>query len=321
MKPAMESRCYKELETDGALIRIKSPSLMGKTSLMARLLERATLLGQRVVRLNLRQLNQSHLGDIQLFLQWLCTSIDRKLALNYKPQLDEIMYSPNDNATQFIERVLEGTSSSEPIVLAIDDFDRIFSFEAIRIDVCGLLRGWFENGKTSTLWSRLRMIITYSQDSYLDIDINWSPFNVGFPVKLDAFPPEQTNMLIDRHKIHWTADHRERFVELVAGHPYLLRLGLHELACGSIDQRCLLSSAATDGGVFSRHLQQMILPVEQQPDLREALSEVVRSTEPLRINQAAAFKLESLGLVIRVGQGMSPRCDLYRQYVLNRWEI
>jgi hypothetical protein len=316
-----EERCYNELTTSGALIRIKSPSQMGKTSLMFRVLDRASKVGQRIVRLNLRQLNQSYFSDIQIFLNWLCNSIDRQLGLNYKPEFHRSMYSPNDNATQFVERVLKTVGSKDPIMISIDDFDRIFSFDMIRDDVFGLLRGWFEDGKNYSPWDRLRMIIVHSQDAYIHHDINYSPFNVGYSVKLDAFSTEQIDILLDKHNIDWPTGGRGKFVNLVAGHPYLLRLGLYHLASRSISLESLLSNAPYDDGVFGKHLQYLIRFVEQQPGLREDLSQVVSSSAPTRIKQASAFKLESLGLVIRVGQNVLPRCELYKQYVCNRWDI
>ena len=60
-----------------ALIRIKAPNLMGKTSLLMRLLAHAASEKYRTVYLDLNSVNQSVLTNLSLFLRWLCLQVSR----------------------------------------------------------------------------------------------------------------------------------------------------------------------------------------------------------------------------------------------------
>ena len=96
------------------------------------------------------------------------------------------IFGANDNSTDYFENYLlqEGTP---PLVLAIDNFDRVFQYIDIETDFCGLLRGWHERSKTKKQWEKLRLIVVHSQESYAQKDINQSPFNVGQVIELTDF--------------------------------------------------------------------------------------------------------------------------------------
>ena len=89
-----------------------------------------------------------------------------------------------------------------PLVLAIDNFDRIFAHPAIETDYCGLLRSWHERARSNPLWERFRLVLSHSQESYLQKDINQSPFNVGLPVELGELPPVEVARLVALHGLN-----------------------------------------------------------------------------------------------------------------------
>ncbi|MDB9428781.1 AAA-like domain-containing protein [Microcystis aeruginosa CS-555/01A07] len=45
---------------------------------------------------------------------------------------------------------------------------------------------------------------------------------------------------------------------------------------------------------------------------------VITSEAPVRLRSEESFKLDSMGLVVRVDNNVKPRCDLYRQYFCDR---
>jgi len=150
---------------------------MGKSSLMARLLAHAAGKGYRTVRLNLEEANQKFFEDPDRFMQWFCAAVGKGLGLRIKTEeyWDDI-FGANDNSRDYLETYLL-KSDSAPLVLAIDNFDRVFAHGAIETDFCGL-------------------IIAHAQESYLQKDINQSPFNVGLPVELGEFSAEQVRELV-----------------------------------------------------------------------------------------------------------------------------
>ncbi len=112
-----EALCYKEILQPGALIRIKAPRQMGKTSLMARILHHAKEQEYRTVPLSFQHADAAVFTNLNQLLQWFCTRITRKLRLPY--QVDEFWtdtYGAKDNCTDYFqEHLLQETDS--PLVL------------------------------------------------------------------------------------------------------------------------------------------------------------------------------------------------------------
>jgi hypothetical protein len=313
-----EERCYEEIQKPGSLIRIKSPHNMGKSSLMAKVLAQASQLGYRAVTIDLEQTNQKFFDDLDKFMQWFCASVGKPLGVRVKIEeyWDDI-FGANDNSTDYFEKyLLEG--DDRPLVLAIDNFDRIFKYADIETDLCGLLRGWHESSKIKKLWQKLRLIIVHSQESYAQRDINQSPFNVGLPIELGEFTPEQVQELVARHGLTWTEGELEQFMGLIGGHPYMVRSALYHIAAGYLSLAEFLRTAPTEAGIYSDYLRGHLKTLEDYPELGAAMKLVITSEAPLRLRSEESFKLDSMGLVVRVDNNVKPRCDLYRQYFCDR---
>jgi hypothetical protein len=315
--PAEENRCFEEIEKPGALVRIKSPKGMGKSSLMARLLAHAAGKGYRTVALNLEEANQKFFEDPDRFMQWFCATVGKGLGLRIKTEdyWDDI-FGANDNSRDYFEKYLL-KSDSPPLVLAIDNFDRVFAHGAIETDFCGLLRSWYELARSNRLWEQFRLIISHAQESYLQKDINQSPFNVGLPVDLGEFSADQVKELVARHGLTLKDEQRDQLIALVGGHPYLVRMALYQLAQG-LNFDAYLRTAATDAGLYGKHLLGLLKALEDHPELGTALRKVMAADEPVMLRSEEAFKLDSLGLVVRVENQVKPRCRLYRNYFLQR---
>ena len=69
----LKEQVEQEIRKPGALVRIKAPREMGKTSLLLRVLDSAKRLGYRTVNLNLEQVDQAILNDFKsIFALALC---------------------------------------------------------------------------------------------------------------------------------------------------------------------------------------------------------------------------------------------------------
>lgn len=320
MPSPLEPRCFAELESPGALIRIKAPSRMGKTSLLVRLLARAEAMGQRCVSLNLLDLNQSALQSPMSFMQAFCTALLRELEV--RRRINDVWddsLGPNDNTNDLVKELLlnKGDRAS---VLAIDNCDRLFGHPEIAGEFFSLLRAWHERARTKAPWGQLRLVIVYSQEPYLIQDINQSPFNVGLPIELDAFTAAQLTELGQRHGLAFSPAQEQEFWELTGGHPYLVRAGLYQLSAGEQPFEAFLRTAPTEAGCFSDHLRHLLGLLVAQPRLAEAFSAVIHANRPVRVRAEEAFQLDSLGLVTRVENDVQLRCSLYRRYFQDRWE-
>ena len=315
---AAEDRCYEEIKKPGSLIRIKSPHQMGKSSLMSRVLAQAKQLGYRTVTLNLEGADQRFFTDIDLFMQWFCATVGKQLGIKIKTEAywDDI-FGANDNTTEYFENYLLH-SHQPPLVLAIDNFDRIFKYADIETDFCGLLRGWYGRSRNDALWGNLRLIIVHSQEPYLPKDINQSPFNVGLPIVLGELTTPEVQGLITRHGLTWTEAEVEQLGALIGGHPYLVRLALYHLAAGDLSLEEFLQTAPTEAGIYRNHLLGHLKALEDYPDLAAAMKTVVASAVPVRLRSEEAFKLDSRGLLVRHKNEVQPRCLLYRLYFCDR---
>jgi hypothetical protein len=309
-----DSRCYQELIKPGALIRIKGPRQIGKTSLTNRILVRATEQDYKTALLDFQQAEETVLGNLNKLLRWLCANLTRQLKL--EPKLDE--YWDEDlgskmSCTLYIQEYLLEPITT-PIVLALEEVSVLFERATVAQEFLTLLRSWHERAKVDPIWQKLRLILVQSTEVYVPLDINQSPFNVGLGIELEPLTPQQIQDLAQRHGLRLNADHFAQLMQLLAGHPYLVRVTLYHLARQELTLEELLKTAATDTGIFSNHLHRHLKNLQQYPKLRAAFSRVLNATEPVELEQVQGFKLQSMGLVKLLGNRVTLSCDLYRQY-------
>lgn len=321
-RPPCEAQCYGEIGRPGALIRLKAPRQMGKTSLMARILNQAQQLGYRSVALSFQHADRAMFQDLGKLLRWFCSRVAYKLHLSLR--LEDHwgdMFGSKDNCTAYFQDYLLAEIDS-PLVLCLDEVDAVFQYPTVADDFFGLLRAWYEEasyGSTdSELWEKLRLVVVHSTEVYLPLDVNQSPFNVGLPVELPEFTVDQVTDLARRHGLCWTNQDVINLMSLVGGHPYLVRLGLYHIAQHRITLVDLLETAPTEAGIYGDHLRRHLSYLEQHPDLAQAYGLVLRSPIPTALDSERMFKLHSLGLVHLQGNGAIPSFDLYRQYFRDR---
>ncbi|MEL6775958.1 MAG: AAA-like domain-containing protein [Cyanobacteria bacterium J06597_16] len=321
-RPPIENRCYSTITKRGALIRIKAPRQMGKSSLMLRILDHSVKQGCRAVLLNLQASGGEVLSSLDSFLYWFCARITRKL--NLPSQLDEYWKGPmggNDKCTDYFEYYLLESLQS-PIVLCLDEVDELFSHHEIASDFFGLLRSWHEESKINSIWQNLRIVITHSKEVYIPLNINQSPFNVGVPIEVPPLNQDQIEDLIQRHVLKWSSTEVEQLMDLMGGHPYLVRVALYHIAKGDMTMPQLLELAPTEEWVYGEHLRRHLHNLEDDDDLLQAFKEViVRGDKPVSIKATEAFKLVSMGLVRFKGNNVIPLCDLYCRYFRDRLEV
>ena len=317
-RPPIEANCYEAIAKPGGLIRIKAPRQMGKTSLLSRILQRAQELDYLVVSLSFQIADATTFTDLDKFLRWFCASVGRKLQLPNRlaDYWDEI-FGSKDNCTAYFEEYLL-TEISKPLTLGLDEVDCVFQHPKIAGDFFGLLRAWHEDSKSRDLWKKLRLVVVHSTEVYIPLNINQSPFNVGLPIELLEFTPEQVRDLAQRHGLNWGLGNVQQLMNMIGGHPYLVRVALYHITRGSMSLNHLLQTAPTEAGLYNDHLRRHLWNLEQRPELAKALKKVITSDNPVRLESVQAFQLHSMGLVHLHGNDVIPRCDLYRQYFCER---
>ncbi|WP_346289424.1 AAA-like domain-containing protein [Sphaerothrix gracilis] len=312
-RPPIEARCYQTITRPGALIRIKAPRQMGKSSLTIRIQDQAAKQGYASAWMSLQRAGKEHLSDLDGFLRWLCANVTDRLKLPSK--VDEYwqgIAGSADKATDYFELYLLSEIQT-PLVLCLDEVDEVFKYPAIAGDVFGLLRSWHEESKINPIWQNLRLVITHSEEVYIPLNINQSPFNVGMPVNLPPLMPTQLADLVQRYGLAWSEGELADFADMVGGHPFLARVGLQHIAWGDLTLAQFLEVAPTQAWEFSRHLMRHLGNLEER-NLVEAMKQVIVADQPVRLPIGEASKLENMGLVRFQGNDVVPLCGLYRQY-------
>ncbi|NEO39031.1 MAG: protein kinase [Moorea sp. SIOASIH] len=311
-----DAECYQKILQPGQLIRIKAPKLMGKTLLSHRILDYAKSRGYGTVYLNL---NQLPCHDLDIFLQSFCVRVGDNLGLS--DQLDKYwskrLYS-KVNCQRYFEQYLLA-SLSTPIVLCLDEVDRVFAYQQVAGEFLGLLRTWHEDSKNNEPWNKLRLIVVYSTEVYIELDINQSPFNVGYPVDLTDFYLDKIQSLAGRYGLSLSIESGQKLMGMVGGHPYLLNLAFSTISKNpNMTMEHLLETAPTESGIYRHHLRELLNNLILHPNLLNPFNKLLTTTQALRLDAKASYLLESLGLVRVIGNDCVPRYNLYRQYFSNR---
>lgn len=313
-RPPIEANCYKAILQPGALIRIKAPRRMGKTSLMSRILQSATKEGYCTVSLSFQLADKAIFQqDLDKFLRWFCASISLGLQLpNQLTQYwDELFGSKISSKIYFEQYLLANTTS--PIVLGLDDVDCLFQYPDLADDFFGLLRAWHEEAKNREIWKRLRLVVAHATEVYIPLNVNKSPFNVGLPIELQSLNRDQVEALGERYGLK-DVQAIDQLFALVGGQPYLVRLAFYYSWQQGVSLEQLLSTALSPTGIYREHLQQQLWNLQQDPKLVTALAQVVTASKPAELPLEQAFKLQSMGLVYLSGNQAIASCQLYAKY-------
>lgn len=318
-RPPVEANCYAEIEKANALIRIKAPRQMGKSSLIARILHHAKQTRQaKTVALNLQNIDEATVQDLDKFLQWFTGRIAKQLQINFhRDEHWDNIYGSKTCCEDYFQTHILPHIQAPILVIALDEVDRVFQYDNVAQEFLGMLRAWHEAGKNKADWQPLQFILAHSQEVYIQLDINQSPFNVGLGIELKLFNFAQAKQLMIRHGLRWSDNDLKKLTKLIGGHPYLLRLAYYQIAKGELTLSELLQTATRHDGIYQDHLRRHWQHL-QQYDLAQAMKQIVIADHPIPVTPDVYFKLRSLGLIRLVDNNeVVPRFDLYRQYFKN----
>jgi DNA-binding SARP family transcriptional activator len=310
-----------------SIVLVKGPRQVGKTSLLARSMEMARGMGARVVSLDLQKLNESQLTSIETFHRACIQTLVDQLDLDVSPdQVWDSGRGANDNIERFVRRVALAASES-PLLWAIDETDRLFSYPFCT-EVFSLFRSWHNERSLNPHgpWSRLTLAIAYATEAHLVIsDLNQSPFNVGTRITLEDFTLSEVGELNRRYGSPLAnIGELARLFDLLGGCPYLVRRGLNELASPSDAHDALVptprgldaleSEAAKEDGPFRDHLQRVAMLVSQDAELEQGMLAVLRGEGCT--SAEAFYRLRAAGIITGPSPAeCRPRCALYRSYL------
>lgn len=321
-RPGIDDRALQEILQPGCVIRIKAPSGFGKTSLLLRLLEQAKQQGYNTVAIDLQQADTETLSQSHAFLRWFCAVLCRKLdsETSLDQYWDDLLGSKLSTTLYVREAILSGLK--RPLVLLFNEVERVFEHSETARSLLPLLRSWHEEAQHDEVWKRLRLVVAYSTDAYLPLDINQSPFNVGLPLTLPPFTREQIQLLAQAYGVTWDEADCDRLLNLLAGNPTLINLALYHLHQGMSASE-LLRSIASSEGIYRNHLQRLMAQINANPQWVEQIQplitheglELTNEGRRIRLDPILAYKLEGLGLIQPTPHGWQLSCKLYQEYL------
>jgi hypothetical protein len=303
--PAMEHQ-------GGVTVTITAPRQMGKSSLLVRMVDAAIQQGKRAVLLDFQLIDATILQDAPTFFRHFCSWLSDLLDLEDK--VDEYWsrpLGPVQLCTRYVMRYLLA-SVSVPIVLAMDEVETLAP-TAFRSDFFSMVRNWHNSRAIAPVWKRLDLVFSTSTEPNLLIENPaQSPFNVGEQIYLTDFTLEQVAELNRLHGSPLSALQEHQFIDLVGGHPYLIRRGLYDVASGQRSAADLLAYTGDAQGPFNDHLRYYLLRLQSRADLIAGMRQVIDHQSCT--DAQVFFRLQSAGLVRRDGHVVRPRCQLYADY-------
>jgi hypothetical protein len=311
----IQTQGQQAISQPSGLLRIQAPAQMGKTSYLERLVAYAEGLNYRVVRIDLRQVDKPMLRDLDQFLQWLSRKICKQLRLQVNvADRWNANFGSKDNCTDFLEKYVLNRSET-PLLLCIDNLERVFSYPDIFEDFLSLLRFWHDQKQAP--WSDLRLVLLHVWRKETS-NINSSPFNVGQELRLPELTVLQVQNLVALHELDWLDRQVASLMELVGGHPHLIRLALYEVAQGNMTLQTLLATADRADSLYGNHLQHHFAYLDKRPELQELMATIVHSDQPVFIAAVLLRQLKDCGLIKYHGNEVAPANQLYRAYFRKR---
>ena len=317
-RPPLENLAYYEIRKPGSVISIHAPLKMGKSSLLIRILNQAHQVSYRTVTIDLKTIDNVLFQDLDKFLRWFCVNVTRQLKLpNRIDEYWDDLLGSKVNCTQYFQDYIL-PSVHRPIVLAFNEFNKIFNQNLIVHEFSSLLRFWYEQSKEFPKWKKLRLVIVNSIKNFVPLDPNQSPFNVGLPLEILPFTVEQIQDLANRHELDWIGERGKNnaqiLLEVVNGHPYLVRLAFYYLLTNQISLDELEKLSGSVLYVYQDYLKALLFILQRNPLLLDPLREILLGRKPLDIDSAIAYQLESLGLIEFRENRPSISCRLYQYY-------
>ena len=291
----------------GETIVIKAPRQMGKSSLLARYLERCSDAGKSIVDLKFQIFTDAELDDYLTLLQRLAEETQRSLALGgpevgpFKRQIDFV---------HFLEdHVLKQVAG--PVTFAFDGVDRILG-QPYQGDFFCMLRAWHnKRANIRSPWAEVDLALVIATEPYLLIkSADQSPFNVAVPIALVCLEKSMVADLNNRYHHPLEMDELSLLFDLLAGHPHLTRLAFFRLKGEGMTFGELMARAFHNDGPFGDHLRAMLLLLQRQPTLLAAFKRLIRE-DGWQPDEETYYRLHGAGLACRRHGRIEPANTLY----------
>ncbi|MBE9145150.1 AAA-like domain-containing protein [Planktothrix mougeotii] len=323
----LQNKCYNAIEQRGNILRIRAPRKMGKTMLLKKILDYVHNKQYLTVLLNFRL--SEDIADFSEFLQWFCNSVIQKLQRQLEiNNVDVSAYWQSAKGNNYakidsyFDKNIFSKINNKVLVLVLLNVDLVFPCD-FAPSFLTLLRSWHETGQLDDDWGKLRLVLVHSTESYVKLDKEKSPFNVGDIPELIDFTKLEIDNLARQHDIQLSDQKVVEIMSQVGGHPYLIEQIITELGSEMKIQKKQFNFAQFISlenlvQIFKQHLERIWDDLEQSKSsnlMITTLRGLVEGNEPVSIeDKKLFFLLDSLGLVTKQDNRVDFRNNLYRYY-------
>jgi hypothetical protein len=316
----VDSRVYDYIRRPGVTISVFGPRQIGKTSLLARLAQKARAQGKQVAWIDFQLFEKRALTDASMFYRQLCGRISDMLGM--KSQVEAFWNENNGDAftcERYIERYV--LRDSGPLVLIMDEVERVLD-APFRSDFFSMLRSWHDQrALVENNLQQLDLVLAASTEPKLWIpDPNRSPFTVGMRVDLDDFSVENVQDLNERYGSPLSDAQLRRLIDLLHGHPYLIHFAIYSVANKNYDADGLFDRARRDDGPFADHLNHLLFRLSGKTELTNGMRRII--AKRTCGDDELYARLRGAGLVRREEQRgrvcVLPSRQLYADYFSDR---
>jgi len=299
----------------GKIVLVRGSRQIGKSSLLARLMQHARDRKIRAVYIDLQAMGSAELQNLDSLMLALANELYDRLSLNNAPEdVWNKRRGAGMNMTRYLEQEVIG-DRLEPVAILLDEVDRVFSHPDYCEDFFAVIRSWINAQASNPHLIWLNLVLAYSTEASMFItNQNQSPFNVGELYELADLDRASIEKLNNRHgsPVKNSAD-LDKLAGLVGGHPFLVRQSLYQLAKEISTFNNLIGQAANDDGPFSGHLQFYMMKLSGHTKLRQAMKSAIVSNKCP--DDISFFNLRSLGLIRGSERtAVEVRCGLYGKY-------
>lgn len=294
-RPEVERDAWNRLNQPGAPLVVVGPRGIGKTVFVQRAVDSACTAEDVVITVDLGTLSDSELEDADALFRELCAVIAEELGL------DDGLIDEEFDGTASRKRKLVNLMSKHflpavrgRLVLIVDRAEEVAGRPA-QDDLFSALRDLASRGLRREPWNRLRLAVLISSIRVLDHhDPHSSPlFNLTPPIRLGDLHPAQVQALAATHGLD--AAEVPTLMNLVGGHPYLLRLAMYRAATTRQQLGNVIADPLTRNlDLFDDYLAYYNRHLQEEPALVEALRHTLAGRV---VDREAAHRLWSAGLL------------------------
>lgn len=299
-------------------VLVRGARQVGKSSLLARALQKAREAGCAVVQIDLQRFSSDIFLTLEKFLLAIVDEIADQLNVDPPRATWDGSQGPSVSLGRYLKRQVFAKTETA-VVCGLDELDKLLAFPYAN-DVFGLFRSWHNERALDPTgpWSRFTLAMALATEPHLFIkDLNQSPFNVGTRLTLNDFDYSQVEQLNRFYDSVLVPKDLARYFATLGGHPYLLQSALYAKKHQNLDLEELEKQAQHNEGPFGEHLSRILTSLKQDSALCEAVRGALEGRAAMDL--ADFYRLRSAGVLA----GDSPqqvrlRCELYSKYLRKR---